>query len=134
MVGLSLRITAPTVPVTWLVVAWVCRCTAGEQLLKIDSLRVYCRFVVSVRLRFLCPAACIDHSYYNSVDLECTALTLVFSLLTQVIMRIVVKENFGRNLCNMLVEDIRIAVGWLDDNPTQHANMRVSVKVVVALI
>ncbi len=48
-------------------------------------------------------------------------------------MRIVVKENFGRNLCMMLLEDIRIALQWLENHyiDTDIPHMRVSVKVVV---
>ncbi len=49
-------------------------------------------------------------------------------------MRIVVKENFGRNLCHMLLEDINLAVAWLDDNPTTLATMKVSTKVVYIYI
>eukprot|EP01084_Bolivina_argentea_P015616 29275_1 len=41
-----------------------------------------------------------------------------------VIMRIVVKENLARNLCDMLVEDIKLAVKWVDENPTRLAHMK----------
>ncbi len=44
-------------------------------------------------------------------------------------MRIVVKENLARNLCDMLIEDIQLAVNWMDDNPTKMSNMQVREKV-----
>ncbi len=66
-------------------------------------------------------------------ELLCHADFFLNSSLTQVIMRIVVKENLARNLCDMLVEDIKLAVKWMDENPTRLAHMKVRERVVVAL-
>jgi glutamate/tyrosine decarboxylase-like PLP-dependent enzyme len=40
------------------------------------------------------------------------------------IMRVVVKENFGRSLADMLLEDIQKAVLWLEAHPTKHATLK----------
>ncbi len=41
------------------------------------------------------------------------------------------KENLARNLCDMLVKDIKLAVQWLDNSPTSLADKEVRKSVVI---
>lgn len=40
------------------------------------------------------------------------------------IMRVVVKEDFSRDLAGMLVDDIKAAMDWLEHHPTHHATVK----------
>ena len=83
-----------------------------------------CLFLLSLLVMVL-----TDFLFYDLSDRlreqgwQVPAYSMPKNLESMVVMRIVVKENFSRDIANLFIKDLQQQVEWLKSNPYKHPSV-----------